>query len=310
MGSKHKNTYLYLWLLLAVALAVVCAISFFDSLKIGDWEVQKGSFADVILAEEGARGGEEYAAYADDYEEAPEEERVVVAQTDTTVKSVLIFGDSMTVLVANRLAAYGEKNGYKVTSVTWDGSNSISWSGCDTLENFIARCRPDFIMVTLGSNELFLKNFELRRPYVEKLVAKIGDIPFVWIGPPNWKEDTGFNAMMKRALPRGTYFDSNGLDLPRGKDHIHPTPSGGITWTDSIMSWMAFTPHPIPAERPDPGVRTRSHAAHYFKAGKGKAEPTAREEAPAAEFTLEEAAPEEPARPEQSLSAEPATEDL
>lgn len=268
-GKKdYRKTYLWLWLLLAVGLAVVCCISFYDNLKIGDYEVSKGTFADVILAPERQESSDE-DAYAS--QEPVYEQPKVLAETDTTVKSVLIFGDSMTILVANRLAAYGEKNGYEVASVTWDGSSSVSWSGCDTLENYIDLYKPDFIVVTLGSNELFLKNFDLRKPYVEKLVDKIGDIPFVWIGPPNWKEDVGFNDMMRKALPPGTYFDSNGLDLPRGKDHIHPTPKGGIAWTDSIMRWMAFTPHPIPAVVPDPGVGTRTHHSHYFKAGgKGK----------------------------------------
>lgn len=266
---NYKKTYIWLWLLLAVALAVVCGFSFLDNPRLWGVQLTQAPFPDVILAEQQP---EEETASAT---AAPlPGEAAVVAEPDTTVHSVLIFGDSMTILVANRLAAYGEKNGYEVASVTWDGSSSISWSSCDTLENYIARYKPDFIFVTLGSNELFLKNFDKRKPYVEKLVEKIGSIPFVWIGPPNWKEDVGFNAMMERTLPRGTYFDSNGLDLPRGKDHIHPTPNGGVTWTDSIMRWMARTPHPIPAEPPAPGVGTRTHHSHYFKAGSTPRETT------------------------------------
>lgn len=267
MAKNYKQTYLFLWLLLAVALAVVCAISFTEDGKIAGVQLTKGTFPDVILAPELTE--EEKAEIAAAEKEDFQEERVVTADPDTTVKTVLIFGDSMTILVANRLAAYGEKNGYRVASVTWDGSSTVSWSSCDTLDNFIARYHPDFIMVTLGSNELFLKNFDSRRPYVEKIVEKIGNIPFVWISPPNWKEDVGFNAMMRRTLPKGTFYNSNHLDLPRGADHIHPTPKGGIIWTDSIMAWMPFTPHPIPFEKPSPKVGTRAHLSHYFKAGKG-----------------------------------------
>lgn len=281
MGRKnYKQTYLYLWLLLALALAVVCGISFFDDARFGEIELTQAPFKETILAPEPEAPGETVAG--DEIEipldgtaagtsGAPGGARpapVITAEPDTTVKTVLIFGDSMTILVANRMAAYGEKNGYRVASVTWDGSSSVAWSSCDTLDNFISRYRPDFIMVTLGSNELFLKYFDKRKPYVEKLVEKIGDIPFVWIGPPNWKEDQGYNAMMESTLPPGTFFCSDGLDLPRGADHIHPTPAGGITWTDSIMRWMATTPHPIPAEMPDSGVKTRKHPTHYFKAGK------------------------------------------
>lgn len=263
MSKEYKKTYLYLWLLLAVALAVVCAISFFDEAKVGEIELTQATFPQVILAPEEPE--EETVVENETLDEIPAEE-IIVAETDTTVKTVLVFGDSMTILVANRLAAYGEKNGYRVASVTWDSSSSVAWSSCDTLDNFIARYNPDFVMVTLGSNELFLKNFNLRKPYVEKLIQKIGDIPFVWIGPPNWKEDVGYNAMMESTLPPGTFFRSEGLDLPRGADHIHPTPKGGIIWTDSIMRWIGSTPHPILAERPDSGVGTRPHSSHYFKA--------------------------------------------
>lgn len=254
--------------MLAVALAVVCAFSFFDSLRIGNYEFARGTFPEVIFATE----QEPMELYdGQGFPISEEGERVVLAETDSTVSSVLIFGDSMTVLVANRLAAYGEKNGYAVTSVTWDGSSTVAWSSCDTLDNVIAHAKPDFIVVTLGSNELFLKNFDSRIPHVRKIVEKFHGTPFVWIGPPNWKEDQGFTAMMRRALPAGTFYDSNHLDLPRGPDHIHPTPSGGISWTDSIMAWIPFSAHPIRAERPDKGVRTRSHNSYYYKMGGGKA---------------------------------------
>lgn len=301
MAKNYKKTYLWLWVLLAVGLAVVCAFSFFDNPKFLGYEISQGTFPDVILAPDGGGASAGEGLTEEEYYEL--ENPAVLAETDTTVKSVLIFGDSMTILVANRLAAYGEKNGYEVASVTWDGSSSISWSSCDTLENYIARYHPDFIFVTLGSNELFLKNFNSRKPYVEKLVEKMGDIPFVWIGPPNWKEDVGFNAMMRSVLPRGTYFDSNGLDLPRGKDHIHPTPKGGIAWTDSIMRWMPKTPHPIPSEKPDPGVGTRSHHYHYFKAGSNKGGGSPKES------SRQEAAESEAPAPEPSAEPQPAPAD-
>lgn len=266
--KNYKTTYLYLWLLLAVGLAVVCAISFSEDGKFGVVELTQAPIRDVVLAPELS---EEEKAEMERLrqEEEADFSREVIAETDTTVSRVLIFGDSMTILVANRLAAYGEKNGYKVASVTWDGSSTISWSSCDTLDNFIRKYKPDFIMVTLGSNELFLKNFESRKPYVQKILDKIGNIPFVWISPPNWKEDVGFNLMMRSVLPQGTFYNSNKLDLPRGADHIHPTPRGGVIWTDSIMTWMRYTPHPIPSEKPDASVTTRPHDSHYYRAGKG-----------------------------------------
>lgn len=263
--KPYKKSYLYLWLLLAVALIIVIALSFVEEVKIGSLSLQKAPFKEVIMGEQvpGASGAPGAVAMQpmDTSFMAPPENR-----TDTTVKSILIFGDSMTILVANRMAAYGKQNGYEVTSVTWDSSTSVGWSSCDTLENFIARAKPDFIMVTLGSNELFLQNFDARRPSIEKLVKKIGKIPFVWIGPPNWQEDKGFNDMMEATLPAGTYFRTEGMELPRGKDHIHPTPQGGVMWTDSIMRWMPSSRHPILNEVPDESIGTPAHKNTYFRA--------------------------------------------
>ena len=190
---------------------------------------------------------------------------VTYPQSNGDVKSILIFGDSMTILVARRLAQYGVKNGFKVTSVTWDSSSSVSWSQCDTLDNFIKRSNPDLVMIVLGSNELFLKNFNNRKPNIEQLLAKIGNIPYLWISPPNWKEDKGYNEFMTSVLAPGTFYNSNDLDLPRQKDHIHPTTKGGETWTDSIMKWVPKSAHPFPAQVPDEGT-SNQHDLHYYKA--------------------------------------------
>lgn len=186
-------------------------------------------------------------------------------QSGGAVRNILIFGDSMTILVANRLAQYGAKNGFNVTSITWDSSSTVTWSKCDTLDNFISRNRPDLVMIVLGSNELFLKDYNVRKPNIQQLLAKIGNIPYLWISPPNWKEDKGYNSFMTSVLAPGTFYNSNDLDLPRQKDHIHPTMKGGETWTDSIMKWVPKSAHPFSAQVPDPGTSS-SHDMHYYRA--------------------------------------------
>lgn len=244
-----------------MALIVVLVFAFveFDNVPL-----KKGPFKEVLLADKQA---EDSIAAADSIVEQAGEKQTV-QEPDTTVKSVLLFGDSMTILVANRMGAYGKKNGYKVAAITWDASNSVGWSSADTLEKYIDKYNPDFLMVVLGSNELFLQNFDARRPSVEKLVKKMGDIPFVWIGPPNWQEDKGFNAMMERTLPKGTFFKSEGIELQRGPDHIHPTPAAGAIWTDSIMRWMPKSAHPILAELPDTTMKNGVHSSVYIRAKK------------------------------------------
>ena len=67
--------------------------------------------------------------------------------------------------------------------------------------------KPDFVFICLGGNELFIKDIKKKRTkYVQKMVADIGSTPFVWIGPPNWKEDTGINDMIHSVVGDERFF--------------------------------------------------------------------------------------------------------
>lgn len=315
MAKDYKKTYKYLWILLAVGLAVAVSISLMHDPSFFGVQVKQGTFKEALLTEEGSAAdslggdmniaGQQLAADGTPLASpgqpgvpgtpstdgtAPAQEQAQTAaptppppagktapytgantvvtypQSGGDVKNVLIFGDSMTILVANRLAQYGKKNGFNVTSITWDSSSSVTWSKSDTLDNFLSRLNPDLVMIVLGSNELFLKDYNVRRQNIQQILAKIGNRPYLWISPPNWKEDKGYNAFMTSVLKPGTFYNSNDLDLPRQKDHIHPTMKGGETWTDSIMKWVPRSAHPFTAQMPDPGTSS-SHDMHYFKSG-------------------------------------------
>ena len=86
------------------------------------------------------------------------------------------------------------------------------------------------------------------------MVQEIGSTPFLWIGPPNWKPDTGINDLIAANVPQGSFFLSDGMHFERSKDGAHPTRSSAIEWMDSVVRWMpAHSNHPIrldlPAER-------------------------------------------------------------
>ena len=70
------------------------------------------------------------------------------------------------------------------------------------------------------------------------MLKQIGDIPYVWIGPPNWKPDTGINELIESKVPEGCFFVSNGMHFDRAKDGAHPTRSSAILWMDSVARWM------------------------------------------------------------------------
>ena len=188
-------------------------------------------------------------AHAPAYDDRP------LTEPDPNVGSVLLFGDSMTSLIARRLGEYGAKNGYTVHSVTWDGSSTQRWADTDRIENYIRDFHPNFIFITLGSNEVSRKNMDGIAANVKKIISKFGGIPYIWIGPPIWIEDKKFDEMMLRTLPSGKYFVSD-MELERQKDHIHPTFPAGVIWTDAVMEWMKRSPHAIKAQRPDSKATT------------------------------------------------------
>lgn len=110
-------------------------------------------------------------------------------------------------------------------------------------------------MISIGANEQFVKDAAGREAYIRQILKELGDIPFIWIGVPAWKEDTGINELTKRVVGESRYFDSRGLTLQRGRDRMHPTFYAASCWMDSVAVWMASpaTAHPIRMDKPTDG---------------------------------------------------------
>ena len=252
-----------LWALISLALVIFLLISFAGGLNFGLFSLKQASFKDTLLKTPSVWDN------LDDIDFAKEEQNKVVAQTDSTVKSIFIFGDSMTSLVARRLAQYGEKNGYTVFSVTKDGATTSWWSDAPDLDEYMAQCNPDFIVVVLGANEAKISDPSTRVKFIDRMIERFKGKPFIWIGPPHFTEEvTRYEKMLYMSLPKGTLFRTD-MSLPTGPDHIHPTPAGGVIWTDSIMRWVATSRHPILNEVPDQDAPAASFT-HIYIPMKGK----------------------------------------
>ncbi len=150
---------------------------------------------------------------------------------------VLIFGDSMVAVLAPRLAEIARENGHAVFPVVWYGSTILRWARVDELDRLIAETQPTIVVAVLGSSELTVREIEECEPFVGLLARKAAPRELAWIGPPNWRVDTGVNAMIERALGDRRFFRSSGLDLERGVDGIHPTARGGAAWADAFARW-------------------------------------------------------------------------
>lgn len=252
-----------IWLLLSVALLIILGYAFSDDITIFNHTLKKAPMREALLS---VADSVDMEAEADSLELMEAQKQLEEAKVDSMPQSLFIFGDSMTFNLALRLSQYAKQNGHTIHSVNWDSSNTKIWAEHDTLTYYINKFKPTFIFISLGSNEMYFKNPETRKPYVEKILSVIDTIPYVWIGPPNWEEDTGINDMLARACRRGSFFRSEGIKLDRKKDHIHPTRAASALWVDSIMRWMPKSAHPILADFPADSIKKCNPNIVFLKA--------------------------------------------
>lgn len=254
-----KN-YLPVWAVLAISLLLFVVVSFCETEELLGEGFKKATFPQQLLAERtledtvgatvGLTVGLTVAHTIADEAFAP---------MDSSAHSILIIGDSMLEGLNPRLAAYARANGHTLNSVIWYSSQSEYWGSCDTLKVFLRRFNPSYIFISLGGNELFVRDIEAKREkYIKNILAQIGDIPYLWIGPPNWKPDTGINDLIARNVKPGCFFLSNGMTFERGKDGAHPTAESAAQWLDSVARWMPKNAaHPILMERPADDLTAR-----------------------------------------------------
>lgn len=175
-----------------------------------------------------------------------------VKTVDNHPQRIFFFGDSMVEGLMRRFGDYAGHNGHELDVVCWYSSTSDKWANTGTLEHYIAKYSPTFIVACLCGNELFVRDLPKREKNIKKIISIIDTIPFVWVSPPNWRDDTGINDLILKHAGKERYFDSRHLNLQRGKDHMHPTFSAAAIWMDTIAVWMGSkeTSHPIKMEKP------------------------------------------------------------
>ena len=187
---------------------------------------------------------------------------VRVAEPDSTRLRIMIFGDSMLEWMVKRLCDYTMESGYDLSSVIWYSSSTKLWAETDTLQYFLDRIRPDYVLLCLGSNELFVRDLQKRERYIRAIVDRISTHPFVWISPPNWKPDSGINDLIVQVVGAGRYFDSRSLDLERASDNVHPNKEAAAYWADTICSWLGSPAcrQPLPLAQPTEQRRRHYHS--------------------------------------------------
>lgn len=245
-----KGQYWSIWMLLAAAFIFFSALSVVGNTTLGAFELRTANIYDKLTYVEPAPVVSE--PVVSESQSAPEPPAALPPVLDTTSQRILLLGDSMLEGLSPRLAAYAKENNHKLFTVIWYSSSSKMWATSGNLEKYIAQFKPTYIFLCLGANELFIKNIaELREKYVKSIVEKLGDIPFVWIGPPNKQKDTGINDLLKKNVPSDKFFLTKGMKFSYFEDQIHPTRASAVVWMDSVVRWMpSHSKHPIKLDIP------------------------------------------------------------
>lgn len=176
----------------------------------------------------------------------------LMTRLDTSKQRILLIGDSMLEHLRTRLRDYCGENGHEQKTVIWYSSTTKYFGESDTLAYFINDYKPTYIILVLGANELFVRDIKKKRQkYVEHILHQIGNKKFVWVGPPNWKDDTGINEMIIENVGEGRYYPSLNLKYSRYSDGAHPKRASAYRWMDSVAHWINHkSMYPIVMEKP------------------------------------------------------------
>jgi lysophospholipase L1-like esterase len=157
---------------------------------------------------------------------------------DEAPQRILILGDSMIDGLLPPLADYAAENGHSVNAVIWYGSRTIDWARGTRLADALRDYRPTFVIFVVGSSELTTRDVEKRATAVRTMLKLVGDRKWIWIGPPNWRTDTGMGALLEREVGAGRYFRSLDLTFERKRDGIHPTLAASRRWMAAVAEWV------------------------------------------------------------------------
>jgi hypothetical protein len=171
-------------------------------------------------------------------------------------KTVLHVGDSMvggnwglTRALEQRFTGEGAKfiRDYKVSE------SIISYDHSPKLKELLAKHKPDIVILTLGTNDVFVPYPASMAGNVQNIVKRLGARECYWMGPPTWKPDTGIVQVLRDNVTPCKFFDSSNLKLQRGNDGIHPTDRGGGDWATSFWTFFRVPSVASPAQA-DAGV--------------------------------------------------------
>jgi hypothetical protein len=155
-------------------------------------------------------------------------------------KKILLIGDSQLENLRYWVNKSLVDNHYELSaSIIWYGSSTKQWALTDTLEYFHEQFKPDFILIALGLNELFVYDLKKREEYCNTIKEKLANlkIPYYFIGPAGWVKDRGITEVMSKVFGE-SFYPSHLLQMERANDGRHPSSSGAKSWFKEVSIQM------------------------------------------------------------------------
>jgi hypothetical protein len=168
----------------------------------------------------------------------------IISDDDTSYKEkILLVGDSQLEGLRNPIYAYCAGNNCNLNAtILWYGSSTKQWAQTDTLDYYIKKYKPTFVLFVIGLNELFVNDLENRKEYANKILAKFKkhNVKYCWVGPAAWTKDKGVIEIMKTQVGK-LFYPSHLLTLGRADDKRHPSRNAAKIWADSLACFMTKT---------------------------------------------------------------------
>jgi len=166
--------------------------------------------------------------------------------------TVVHIGDSMAGALGIELNRALKRAGVKGILHFKTASFIPDWAWGRDIALYMAQHNPDLVLISLGANEVAIKDPTIRIKQVQRLVQRLQGRPCVWIAPPLWAAgDTGLLPVIRAHCAPCRFMDTNALvkDMPRLRDKIHPTMPARKVWAEYVVKWLARQRDPR-ADRP------------------------------------------------------------
>jgi hypothetical protein len=183
---------------------------------------------------------------------------VAIKQIDSTSQRILLAGDSMVEGLMHPFSDYCIENGHELFVLIWYSSSSKAFAQKNKLKEFIDRYKATYVILVLGANELFVRDIQNRDEYIKEIIRQSEDVTLIWVGPPNWKKDTGINDLILNNIGKDRYFPSKELTFDRISDGAHPTRKSSQMWGTKIAEWIVSdSKYPILLNKPEAEYRKK-----------------------------------------------------